>query len=110
MAKIFYDHLIKTEEITMELDHYELLIEEKNEFITLIDETFHHQTLKFVLDKLPKEHHETFLSKFYEAPHDQGLIKFINEKALIDFEKEIDSFFSKIKKEILLDIKNSKRK
>jgi len=77
MAKIFYDYLIKIEEITVELEGYEMTVEEKEEFITLIDETLHNHTLNVILSNLPQERHEDFLSLFYEAPHRPELLDFL---------------------------------
>lgn len=110
MKKIFYDHLTKVEEIIGELDKYNLTIEEKDEFIGLVDGTFHHHTLKVILDNLPAEHHRDFLSMFYLAPYDKNLLDFLKKHSKIDIEKEISDTAGKLKKEIMLDIQKSKRK
>lgn len=109
MSKIFYDHLIKIEEVTIELDNYELTIEEKEEFISLIDETLHNHTLEVILTSIPKNLHEDFLSMFHQAPHKLELLYFLKKEAP-DIEEKIKKNSEIIKKEILSQIKRSKKK
>ena len=100
MAKIFYDHLVIREEITVELDKYSLVREEKEELVQLVDETLHHQILNIILTHLPKDQHRGFLEKFHKTPHDESLLKYIK-----DFEQEIIKEAQKIKRELLSEIK-----
>ncbi len=109
MSKVFYDHLIKIEEVIAELDNQEIEVEEKEELVGLIDQTLHHHTLQVILDHLPKEHHETFLSRFHQAPHDPGLLVFIKEKVTVNIEEVICTEACCAKKEILAEIKKSKK-
>lgn len=110
MTKIFYDSLIMFEEITVELDNYELTEEERNEFINLIDETFHNRILDAILSSLPSEHQETFLSRFHKEPYNQELFSVLKELSGPDIEDKIKKEAEKIKKEILGEIKKSKKK
>lgn len=110
MAKIFYDHLIKIEEVTVELEGYELTIEEKEEFVSLIDETLHNHTLNVILSSLPQERHENFLSLFHQAPHRPELLDFLKKEVQIDIEEKIKEEAAKIKKELLAEIQKSKKK
>jgi hypothetical protein len=110
MSKIFYDHLIKIEEVTTELDGYEMTIEEKDEIISIIDETFHNRTIDVILSNLPKEHHETFLTMLHDSPHRPELLDFLKEKSTKDIEEEIKKAAEITKKEILTEIKKSKLK
>lgn len=110
MAKIFYDHLVEIEEVFIELDKFELTKEEKEEFVALIDETLHQQLLNVILSNLPTELQEMFLDQFYKAPYRPELLDFVKEKATIDIEKTIREEALKIKKEILADIKRSKKR
>jgi len=107
MSKVFYDHLIKIEEIVLELDNYELTLEEKDEFINLADATLHHHTLQIILDLLPDVSHQDFLELFYQSPSDQKLIDFLKEKSDQEIEKKIEEKARQIKKEILQEIKKS---
>lgn len=109
MSKIFYDHLIKIEEVTIELDNYELTIEEKSEFISLIDETLHNHTLEVILTSISKNLREDFLSMFHQAPHKLELLDFLKKEAP-DIEEKIKNCAEKIKKNILVEIKKSKKR
>lgn len=102
MTKIFYDHLVLREEVTIELDKYAVRAEEKEELIQLVDETLHHQILNTILTHLPKEKHREFLEKFHQAPHDKSLLEYIK-----NFEEEIIKTAEKIKSELLLEIKRT---
>lgn len=110
MTKIFYDHLIKIEEVTVELDNYELTLEEREEFVSLIDEILHHHTINVILSHLPKHHHETFLSMFHKEPHNLELLDFLKKETLVNIEEKIKNEAEKVKKEILAEIKKAKRK
>ncbi|HUW24774.1 MAG TPA: hypothetical protein VMW04_04075 [Patescibacteria group bacterium] len=110
MSKIFYDHLIKIEEVIVELEGHQLEDGEKEELISLIDDTFHHQTLNLILSHLSSGQQENFLTRFNEAPYDPDLLNFLKETITDDVEEMIKKEAEKIKKEILSDIKKSQRK
>lgn len=101
MSKVFYDRLIVIEEITAVLDSRGLTVEERQEVLSLTDQTLHHHVLDVILTHLPKEHHESFLSRFHQAPHDETLLTFLKEKVTVDIEKEITDEAQKVKKEII---------
>ena len=110
MTKIFYDHLIKIEEITVELDNYELTVEERDEFISLVDETLHNHTLNIILSLLPKEFHEDFLSMLNQKPDSLELLDFLEKQTQVDVKEKISTEAKKVKQEILKDIKKARRK
>lgn len=110
MSKIFYDHLINIEEVIIELNQNEISVEERSEFISMIDETLHHHVLDTILSNLPFEHHEDFLTKFHKAPHDPDLLIYLSQVSGVDMEEKIKSKANAIKKEILSEIKKSKKK
>lgn len=105
MTKIFYDHLVLREEISVELDKYAVGAEGKEELVQLVDETLHHQILNTILTHLPKEKHREFLEKFHQAPHDSQLLEYIK-----DFEEEIIKTAKKIKSDLLSEIKTASRR
>lgn len=109
MKKIFYSDLIKIEEVFIELDNYELSVEERNEFITIIDETFHFRTFDIIMSRLPREHHEYFLTMMDKNPVDPGILTFL-KNAVADIDKIIQDEAEKTKKEIIKEIKKSKVK
>ena len=109
MAKTFLDHLIVLEEVTSELDAYDLPIDEKAEILGLIHHTTHQHILNVILNHLPQQRHEPFLTKFQKAPHDPELLAFLKREIKADIESEIRIQAARIKKEILAEIKKSKR-
>ena len=80
MSKVFYDHLVGIENITALVDQ---------DMADLIDNTMHHHILDEILTHLPVEHHKTFLERLAHAPHDPGILIFIQEVTVIDIEKAI---------------------
>lgn len=109
MSKIFYDRFIEFEEIEIELQSAGLSLEEKRELEQLIDEMVHHRVLDRLLTHLPKEHHQEFLQKFHKSPFDESLINYLNERIKDSVEKHIKEEVGKLKKEILEDLKSSRK-
>lgn len=107
MSKLFFDKFIEFEEIEIELKGAGLPLEEKREIERLIDEMVHHRVLDRLLTHLPREHHEEFLKKFHQAPFDESLIAYLDEKIEDSVEKHIKDEMAKVKEEILEDIKKS---
>ncbi len=64
----------------------------------------------FILDHLPKAHHEEFLTRFYKAPYDLGHFKFLEEKIKHDIKSELIILGEKAKKEILAEIRKQVKK
>ena len=110
MSKLFYDHLIVFEEIIYEIEGSNLHPEDKKQAKKLADEIIHHKVLIFILDHLPKAHHEEFLTRFYKAPYDLGHFKFLEEKIKHDIKSELIILGEKVKKEIFAEIKKHAHK
>jgi len=110
MSKIFYDHLVVLEEVDIEIKNISQSTEERDELWELVDNIVNHRLMISILDKLPMEYHNDFLSKFYDAPHEDAHLTYLNEKmeerveALVAREVEI------LKKELLQEIKLLKAK
>ena len=105
----FYDHLVLIEEVTSVLDVYDLPPDEREEILGLINHTTHQHILNVILNHLPQEHHENFLTKFQSSPADLELLAFLKKEIKADIESEIRIQAKKIKAEILSEIKKSKR-
>lgn len=103
----FYDHLVILDEITSELDVYDLPADERAEILSLIHHTAHQHILNVILNHLPQKHHENFLTKFQTVPHDPQLLAFLKKEIKADIESEIRIQATRIKKEILAEIKKS---
>ncbi len=110
MAKIFYDHLVMMEEIIVVIDQHDLSPKERQELISLVDQTLHHHILDVILTHLPVPHHEAFLALFHKAPHDPQLLTFLKEKTAVDIEREIQKKAKTVKKSLISAITKSKNK
>ena len=110
MSKIFYDHLIVLEEIKIHIDKVTKSPEEKEELWQLVDEIIHHRILTSILGKLPEEHHQDFLNKFYKSPHDESLISYLNEKINEDVEIFIKNEADLLSNELLQLMGGKKKK
>mgnify|MGYP006969399007 CR=1 FL=1 len=109
MSKIWYDHLIILEEIGEEIDSATETHEEKHEMWRLVDEIVHHKVMHTTLKHLPREHHEDFLGKFHEAPHNEGLVEYLNEKIGKNIEDLIRQEIGDLAFELLEKIKGTKQ-
>lgn len=107
MSKIFYDHLIVLEEVDRQIKDNVETSEEKEELWQVVDEIIHHRVLGCVLDHLPGEYHEEFLGKFHEAPHDESLLDYLNEKIKENIEELIKQEIGGLASEILKELKAS---
>ncbi|MCL5090659.1 MAG: hypothetical protein M1514_01475 [Patescibacteria group bacterium] len=110
-AKVFYDHLTQIEELFLKLEGLDIEIEEKEEIIALVDDTFHRQILTIILDHLPREFHENFLHLFSKEPESLTLLNFLKEKITkVDIEEKIISHSIMAKRDILFEIRRSVKK
>lgn len=106
----FYHHLIHTDDVIAEIDSYDISIDEKDELVNLVQQIFHNHTFNLILNHLPKNKHREFLSKFASTPYDLALLNFIKKEIKIDIEEAIKNQSEKIKKELLAEIKKSRKK
>ena len=106
MSKIFYDHLLIFEKVENEIKNKVQSSEEREELWNIVDEIIHQHVLISILDKLPEEHHNDYLEKFYSCPHSSGLITYLNEKIEEDIEKIISQRLTILENEILEAIKS----
>src|SRR3989344_2644285 len=105
MSHIFYDHLIILEEVEIEVKNIASSSEEREELWKLIDEIIHHRVLETIFDILPREHHEEFLAKFHEAPYNEELIQFLNERTEHKIEERVREEMKNIEAEILREMR-----
>lgn len=110
MSKLFYDRFMILEEVEIELRKMNLSKEERQEMDRLIDETLHHRVMGRILTYLPRPYHAEFLDRFHKSPYDEALVNYLNEKIETSVEQHVKDEVEKVKKEILEDIRSSKRK
>jgi hypothetical protein len=109
MSKVFYDDLIVLEEVEEQIKSSVESSEEREELYNVVDEIVHHRVLEIILDHLPQKHHETFLEKFHETPHDYGLLEYLNKKVEKNMEEIIKQEIGGLAFEILQDIKGEEK-
>ncbi len=104
MKKVFWDHLIEVEEITVVIDQQGVGKEEKEKLLRVVYQTFDMHILDTVLTHLPKEKHKVFLDQFAKEPHHPRLLKIIKQE-IVDIEDKIKHRVIEIKQEILTELK-----
>ena len=102
MSIIFYDRLIAISSLDKKIKKLTESSDERQEMWQMVEEIIHHKVLGCCLDNLPHEHHSEFLDMFHKAPHDQNLLKYLNEKSKKDMKKIIKEEIKKLTKDLLL--------
>ena len=110
MSKVFYDKLVALENIDKEINKLVDSKEEKEELWHIIDEYVHHRVMGCILTNLHHDHHEEFLSRFVDTPHDEGLFNFLKEKISGDFEEFLAKEVNMIKQELMEIVKGKSAK
>lgn len=101
MSKLFYDHIVDLQKVEKQIKKVARTTEEKEELYHLIDEIVHHKVLSCILDRLPANHHQDFLTAVTKRPHDESLIDFVQERVVEDVGEFIRYEINMIVREIL---------
>lgn len=101
MSIIFYDRLIVLKGLNNKIIKLTGSSEEKQELWQMVEEIIHHKVLGCCLTHLPKKHHHEFLEMFHDRPHDQKLLKFLDEKTKKDMKKIIKAEIKNLTKDLL---------
>jgi hypothetical protein len=104
MSSIFWDQLTALDEVEEKIKALEVSSEEREEIWMIVDEIIHHKVMGCILDHLPGQHHQDFLNRFHQKPHDTELFDYLREKAGEDIEAVLKSQMDQIKQEILADL------
>ncbi len=104
MSKVFFDKYISVKKLEKYISLVATSLEEKEELWQLVDEILHHRILHCMLDELPKKHHKKFLLKLYDAPHDENILQFLQQKISKDIKSFIELEVESIEHEILKDL------
>jgi len=107
--KVFYSHLVIVDDVIKELSAWEIPDIERDEMHKLIEETLHHHTLNVILNHLPAGRHQEFLDIFEKSPESSELMAILKKEIQTDIESAIKTQSERIKKEILLEIRRSKK-
>jgi len=105
MSILFYDHLIRKEEIIILIDQSEEEENQRNRAKQLVDDIIHHEIINYILGCLEEHKHRTFLSLVEERPYDPEIISFLKDHISPTIEKEIETFAQKIISQIKSDIR-----
>ena len=108
MSKLYYDHLINLKKIEEMINKSAMSSDEKEELWKIVDEVIHHSVMGCVLDNLQAEHHEEFLKKFSEAPYDEKIIEYLEEKSGTKISDRIRETVRNLENEILKEIQTKK--
>ena len=104
MSRVFYDHLLELEVLNDYINKICEIEEEKVDLWNIVDEIIHHKVLGCVLDHLPIEHHEPFVEKFRNEPHNMELIILINKNIEHDIEEKIRESMNNLQEELLREL------
>lgn len=104
MSKVFYDHIVVLERVEVVVHKAARSEEEKHELWQIVDSIVHQKVMQIILDLLPNEHHQEFLERFHQAPHEEGLLDYLSEKSKKDIKKAIHEEIKKLEDEILQEI------
>lgn len=113
MAKLFYDKLTSLKKLERYIKQVSSSKEEEEELWKIVDDLINKRVLTVILDRLDEEDHEEFLSKFHEAPHDEGLFDYLKNKikgdATLFIKEELISIGHEILDEFRRTSKSSKK-
>lgn len=104
--KHFYQHLLETSDISIEIAQLDLTPDERVHLISLVEANIHTSVVETVLSNLPEEDKKTFLQNLASEDHDKIWMHLKLKSSNIE-DKLIESI-NEIKKEFLKDIKEVK--
>jgi hypothetical protein len=94
----FYDHFL-------DLGGLEKHLRQDEELILIAKKTLRNHALVSILQVLPKDKHDEFLSRFVQEPSDAKHWEYLRNHVTADLEKIIKSEITRAKKEILRELK-----
>lgn len=109
MSKIFYDDLVDMDKVSAKIKKIARTSEEREELYGLVDEIVHHKVIGCILDRLPEQHHQEFLTNFGERPHDEGLLIYLKERIEDDVVGFIKEEIHKLSVELLMFVEEKTR-
>lgn len=110
MTKIFFDHIIDSQDILETLDMYQIESEERQELELLVDEILHHHVLNIILSRLPTDHHTEFITRITKSPEDPEIWIFLKQHAGETIEIQVQEVAQKVKEDVKKEIHKAKIK
>lgn len=108
IKNFFYSHLINIDSLIFELEELNLTKGQKTEIALLIDSTLHHAILDAVLSELTVQEKYLFLRHYRDD--DSSKIWGLLNKRIDNIEDKIKLVSSEIKKELIKEIKEAKKR
>lgn len=106
--KHFYSHLIRTEDIQLQISELELSSQEKTHLSTLLEANIHATVVNTVLPELPEEEKKIFLKNLLANDHEK-IWQHLKQYSQ-DIEEKIKKTLLKLENEIRVDINEAKSK
>lgn len=109
MSKLFFDHLLDFKKLDNQIKKVAKTSEEREEIWLLVDEIIHHRALGCILDHLPVDSHEEFMTLFHKSPHNQDLLfGYLKNKVSENIEELLSQELGIVSDELLGEIQNPK--
>ncbi len=108
MKKHFYSHIVQTDSLHVSLSELDLTQEEREELVSIANDTLHHVILDAVLSELSEDDKKQFLSLLLSEKH-EDIWKLLNAK-VENIEGKIQIAAEEVKNKLHEDIKDAKSK
>lgn len=105
MTKLFFDGLEAFENLEKEIKKIAGSAEEKSELWHLVDDLVHFKMLDSILEKLPQESHEEFMTKYHERPFDNEIVGYLKGKIGENIEEILKSELGQYSMELLDEVR-----
>ena len=105
--KHFYAHLVETTDIVLELGELNLTPEERIHLLSLVEANIHSSVINTVLSTLDEENKKIFLKNLMLSDHIKTLEHL--KQTTSDIEDKIQKTINDVKKELLEDLKKTKK-
>lgn len=84
MSLVFYDHLLDFSDLEKAIKKHVDDPKDREELFEIIDQITHHRVVGSILDRLPAVHHDEFLARVSQKPHDQSIFSYLTERIAED--------------------------
>jgi len=103
MSILFYDHLVKKEEIILLIEQTDNPDNHKSRARQLVDDIIHQEIINFILERLEEKKHHTLLTLIEERPYDPEIILYLQDHISPTIESELSQFASSLVDQIKRD-------
>jgi len=104
MNKYFYSHIIEIDTLIIEIKKLDFPEPEKNNLVTLVDNTIYHKVIDVVLSELGEEDKQLFLKLLAQDQH-KDIWDHLKDK-VIDIEDKIKTAVNELIEDFRKDLEN----